>query len=85
MVVWSVLVFAAGVCANPIATSRAGIAISKNALFMGILRRFSPCGGSEISLGILNLLPILMSNPCGFRGSGVRTWSIQVKPNDLIR
>jgi hypothetical protein len=40
---------------------------------------------SEISLGILNLLPILMSNPCGFRGSGVRTWSIQVKPHDLIR
>jgi hypothetical protein len=34
MLVWSVLMLAVGVCANPSATSRAGTTISKNAFFM---------------------------------------------------
>jgi hypothetical protein len=32
--VWSVFVLAAGVCANPSATSKVGTAINRNALFM---------------------------------------------------
>jgi hypothetical protein len=34
MVVWFVLMLAAGACANPNATSRAGTTINSNALFM---------------------------------------------------
>ena len=34
MFTWFVLLLAAGVCANPSATSRAGTTISKNTLFM---------------------------------------------------
>jgi hypothetical protein len=43
---------AAGVCANPSATSRAGITINRNTLFMESSEDFSPCGGLKISLGI---------------------------------
>jgi hypothetical protein len=75
---------AAGVCANPSATSRAGTTINRNALFMEILRGFSPCGGLKFRLGFV-LLPILDVEPPRLSGSGLRTWSIQVKPHDLIR
>jgi hypothetical protein len=34
MLIWSVLPPAAGVCANPIATSKAGTTISRNTRFM---------------------------------------------------
>jgi hypothetical protein len=50
----------------------------------GILRRFSPCGGLKFRLGFD---PASDSGvePSGLSGSGVRTWSIQVKPHNLIR
>ena len=51
MLVCSVLVPGAGVWANPSAISKAGTAIHRNALFMGILRKFSPCGGLKFRLG----------------------------------
>jgi hypothetical protein len=51
MLVWSALMLAAGVCANPSATSRAGITINRNTLFMESSEDFSPCGGLKFRLG----------------------------------
>jgi hypothetical protein len=84
MLVWSVLTLAAGVWANPSATSKAGTTINKNALFMGILRKFSPCGGLKFRLGFDSASDSGVE-PSGLSGSGVRTWSIQVKPYNFIR
>src|ERR1700687_5795889 len=79
MLVCSVLVLAAGVCANPNAISRSGTTIDKNALFIGILRRCPPRGGLKFRLGFDSATDSGVE-PSGLSGSGVRTWSIQVKP-----
>jgi len=52
--------------------------------FHGILRRFSPCGGPKFRLGFDSASDSSVE-PSGLSGSGVRTWSIQVKPHNLIR
>ena len=84
MLVWSVLMLAAGVCASPSATSRAGITINRNTLFMESSEDFSPCGGLKFRLGFdsasdSNFERLRVS------GSGLRTWSTQVKQHNLIR
>jgi hypothetical protein len=72
MLVWSVLTLAAGVCANASATSRAGTTIHRNALFMEVLRRFSPCGGLKSRLGFASASDSYVE-PSGRSGSGLRT------------
>jgi hypothetical protein len=52
--------------------------------FHGILRRFSPCGGLEFRLGFDSASDSDVE-PSRLSGSGVRTWSIQVKPHHPIR
>ena len=52
MLVCSVLMLAAGFCANPSATSKAGITINRNTLFMESSEDFLALRRSEISLGI---------------------------------
>jgi hypothetical protein len=49
----------------------------------GILRKFSPCGGLKFRLGFDSASDSGVE-PSGLSGSGVRTWSIQVKPPNLI-
>jgi hypothetical protein len=44
MLIWSVLPLAAGVCANPIATSKAGTTISRNTFFMESSEKSRLCG-----------------------------------------
>src|ERR1700686_2306503 len=83
MLVWSVLTLGAGVWAKLSVTSRAGITISRNTLFMESSERFSPCGGLKFRLGFVSASDSGVE-PSRLSGSGVRTWSIQVKPNDLI-
>src|ERR1700688_1774182 len=83
MVVWSVLTLGAGVCAKLSVTSRAVITISRNTLFMESSERFSPCGDLKFRLGFDSASDSGVE-PSRLSGSGVRTWSIQVKPNDLI-
>jgi hypothetical protein len=48
----------------------------------GILRRFSPRGGLKFRLGFESASDSGVE-PLRLSGSGVRTWSIQVKPHDL--
>src|SRR5450759_3260881 len=45
----------------------------------GILRRFSPCGGLEFRLGFDSASDSDVEPPW-LSGSGLRTWSVQVKP-----
>src|ERR1019366_3119777 len=52
--------------------------------FHGILRRFSPCGGLEFRLGFDSASDSDVEPP-RLSGSGLRTWSIQVKPPHPIR
>jgi hypothetical protein len=50
----------------------------------GILRRFSPCGDLKFRLGFDSASDSGVE-PSRLSGSGVRTWSIQVKPHNPIR
>jgi hypothetical protein len=50
----------------------------------GILRRFSPCGGLEFRLGFDSASDSDVE-PSRLSGSGLRTWSIQGKRDNLIR
>jgi hypothetical protein len=52
--------------------------------FHGILRRFSPCGGLEFRLGSDSAFDSDVE-PSRLSGSGLRTWSIQVKRHNPIR
>src|SRR5580692_4632788 len=76
MLIWSVLPPAAGVCANPIATSKAGTTISRNPPKSLALRR------SAFRLGLI-VLPISLSNsrPCGAPAG--KPGGIQVKLHNL--
>jgi hypothetical protein len=83
MLVWSALMLAAGVCANPSATSRAGPAINKNALFMESSKESRLAAVRNFAWDLI-LLPDSGVEPSRRSGSGVRTWSIQVKPHNFI-
>jgi hypothetical protein len=50
----------------------------------GILRRFSPCGGLKSRLEFDSASDSDVE-PLRLSGSGLRTWSIQVKPHNFIR
>jgi hypothetical protein len=52
--------------------------------FHGILRRFSPRGGLKFRLGFDSASDSDVE-PSRLSGSGLRTWSIQVKPHNPIR
>src|SRR5271165_3036653 len=52
--------------------------------FHGVLRRFPPCDGLKFRLGFESASDSDVE-PLRLSGSGVRTWSIQVKPDDLRR
>jgi hypothetical protein len=58
--------------------------INSNALFMESSERFSPCGGLKFRLGLI-LLPISDVERSRVPGSGLRTWSTQVKHHNHIR
>jgi hypothetical protein len=49
----------------------------------GILRGFSPCGGLKFRLGFASASDSDVEPP-RLSGSGLRTWSIQVKPHHLM-
>ena len=50
----------------------------------GILRGFSPCGGLKFRLGF-DTASDSDVEPSRLSGSGLRTWSIQVKPHNFIQ
>jgi hypothetical protein len=52
--------------------------------FHGILRKFSPCGGLRFRLGFDSASDSDVE-PTRLSDSGLRTWSIQVKPHNAIR
>jgi hypothetical protein len=52
--------------------------------FHGILRGFSPCGGLKFRLGFDSASDSGVE-PSRLSGSGLRTWSIQVKPDNRIQ